>query len=141
MSDPLPNAVCPRCGTAAGASDNYCHQCGAALAAAGAAAENAAVAGAGPPAAAAAHSAAKPAEQPGWAESPWLILPLLFLILGPLAFGMLWRSRRFPRPWKIVLTVVVTGLTVWVGWELWLLFRQVQALVHELTKPEPLGGF
>ena len=85
-------------------------------------------------AAAAAHSAVAPAEQPRWTESPWVILPLLFLLLGPLAFGMLWRSRRFSRTWKIILTIVVTGITLWVCWKLWLLFQQVGAWLEEIKK-------
>jgi hypothetical protein len=61
-------------------------------------------------------------------------LPLLFLILGPLALPILWRSRQFSRPWKIILTIVVTGLTVWLCWRLWLIFQQAWALVQELEK-------
>jgi hypothetical protein len=137
MSNPLtPKTACRRCGAAGDASDNYCRQCGAAMAATPQPDEdNAAAARADSPVAAA-HSAVAFAEQPRWTESPWVILPLLFLLLGPLAFGMLWRSRRFSRPWKIILTIVVTGITLLVCWKLWLLFQQVWAWVEEIKKAQ-----
>jgi len=53
-----------------------------------------------------------PSRPPSWMESPILIVPLLLFILGPFAFPMLWRSRRFSRGWKIALTLIVTVITV-----------------------------
>jgi hypothetical protein len=142
MSDPLtPKTVCHRCGAAGDTSDNFCRQCGVAMAAASQSAEgHAAAAGVNPPATARC-STARSAERPRWSESPWLILPLLFLLLGPLAFGMLWGSRQFSRSAKIILTIVVTGLTVWVCWELWLFFQQLWAWTQELKKAQLQGGF
>ena len=45
-------------------------------------------------------------------ESPWVVLPLLFFVLGPLALPLLWRSHQFSTFWRVVLTALVTVLTV-----------------------------
>ena len=52
-----------------------------------------------------------------WWESPWVVLPLLFVVLGPFALPLLWRSRRFTRPWKTALSVVVVGITLFAVWQ------------------------
>lgn len=36
-----------------------------------------------------------------------VLLLMLFVALGPLAFPLLWRSPHFSKPWKAVLTVLV----------------------------------
>jgi hypothetical protein len=58
------------------------------------------------------------AAPPRPAHSRGVILVLLFVALGPLAIPILWRSDRFSRFWKIVLTVlvlVVTALVLWLA--------------------------
>ena len=60
-----------------------------------------------------------PRSLPAW-DKPWVLLILLFAALGPLALPMLWRSRRFSRFWKIVLSAAVAVLTAAVVWLLWL---------------------
>jgi hypothetical protein len=58
------------------------------------------------------------------AEPRWLVLVMLFLLMGALAVPMLWRSPYFSRTAKVVLaglaivqTVVVLAILVWViGW-------------------------
>lgn len=50
-----------------------------------------------------------------WYYRPTWVLILLFLVLGPFALPYLWRSPRFTRGLKIVLTLSVilyTGLLV-----------------------------
>jgi len=74
----------------------------------------------------------------GWWESPWFVLAMLFLVLGPLALPLLWRSRRFTRPWKIVLSVIVIGVTVYVVWRIWFLFNRALAPLLELEKLQKL---
>ncbi len=44
-------------------------------------------------------------------DSRAVVLVMLFLVLGPLALPLLWRSRGFSRRWKILLTVIVAGAT------------------------------
>ncbi|HLK13060.1 MAG TPA: hypothetical protein VKW76_16915 [Candidatus Binatia bacterium] len=47
-----------------------------------------------------------------WFDRPWLVLVLLFFVLGPFALPLLWRSSGFSRPAKIVLTLATVGLMV-----------------------------
>jgi len=49
----------------------------------------------------------KDSSHPKWYFSVWFIIAMLFLVLGPLALPLLWKSPRFPRAAKVVLTVVV----------------------------------
>ena len=90
-----PQVVCRKCQTAIDVSDNYCRHCGL-------------------------PTAAGQAGVAAWWESPWLVLVLLFVVLGPLALPLLWRSRRFTRPWKIALSVIVVGVTLYTVWQVWL---------------------
>jgi hypothetical protein len=71
-------------------------------------------------------------QQAKWSESPWVVLPLLFLILGPFALPLLWRSRRFTLVWKSILTVVMLGVTVYLLWSVWLILHQVMVSVQEV---------
>jgi ribosomal protein L40E len=110
MSNPItPEVVCRKCKAAIGASDNYCRQCGT------------------PTAAGLAGLAA-------WWESPWVVLPLLFLVLGPFALPLLWRSRRFTRTWKMALSVIMLGVTLFVAWQVWHALNQALAQLLELEK-------
>jgi hypothetical protein len=50
-----------------------------------------------------------------WYYRPFWVLVLLFLVLGPLGLPYLWRSPRFSRGAKMLLTgcvVVYTGLLI-----------------------------
>jgi hypothetical protein len=46
-----------------------------------------------------------------WYYRPVWVLVLLFVVLGPLALPFLWRSPRFSRPLKVVLTLLVLAYT------------------------------
>ena len=46
-----------------------------------------------------------------WYYRPVWVLVLLFLVLGPLALPYLWRTPRFSRRLKVVLTVLVLAYT------------------------------
>ena len=48
-----------------------------------------------------------------WYHHPVIVLLLLFLVLGPFAFPLLYQSPSFDRVWKAVLTVVVLLYTLW----------------------------
>ena len=106
--------VCPQCSAELDAGDSFCRRCGART---DAAASRASVQRGGAPA----------TPQPGGpgtphhdvAESRWAVLVLLFAALGPLAFPVLWRSPKFSRAWKVVLTIVVSIITCVVVWLLW----------------------
>ena len=53
-------------------------------------------------------------------EQAWVVLLMLFVLMGPLAFPMLWESPHFGRATKIVLTVLVCILTMVALVVLWL---------------------
>ena len=40
-------------------------------------------------------------------EPAWMVLLMLFVLMGPLALPMLWKSPHFAQPTKVVLTVLV----------------------------------
>ena len=100
--------VCRQCSESHDADDNFCRYCGemtehgATLVASGKLRPQTSC-----------ESALRP---PSWLESPVVVLPALFLVLGPLALPMLWRSRRFTRGWKIGLTWAVLLLTAALIW-------------------------
>ena len=58
-----------------------------------------------------------------------MVLAGVVLLLGPLALPMLWRSRRFPNAWKIILTTLVLAVTLLIVSLLWYVFCK---------SPEPL---
>jgi hypothetical protein len=49
-------------------------------------------------------------------QNPWVILALLFLIVGPLALPLLWRSASFNASQKIGIAVVNIGYTIGLLW-------------------------
>jgi hypothetical protein len=109
--------VCRRCYAMLDAADNFCRHCGCPT--------REGVPGA------ASMAPALPAG-PAWWEAPWLVLTMLFVVLGPLALPMLWRSRRFNNLWKIGLTVVVVALTVVVVWQVCVSVDRALAPLREL---------
>ena len=135
MSDlVVQKAVCYGCYAVLDVTDNYCRHCGAATANLTGSSHGGSAAvsrGVNP-------AVACSARQPSFSESPWVVLPLLFLILGPFGLPLLWRSRRFTLLWKGVLTIVVVGLTAWILWAIWFILHQALAPLRELDK---LRGF
>jgi len=116
MSDPLSAEIlCGKCKAPIGANDNYCRHCGTPTA--------------GPSGLSSRTAAA-------WWESRWFVLTLLFLVLGPLALPLLWRSRRFTWSWKIVLSVMVVGVTVYAVWQAWHSLNQALAPLLELERSQ-----
>jgi hypothetical protein len=55
------------------------------------------------------------------ADNPWAVLALLFLATGALGIPLIWLSRAFSKPLKILLTVLVTVYTALILWLFWLL--------------------
>jgi hypothetical protein len=127
MSDPtIKKIVCHGCHAVLDATDNYCRRCGeptVILAERG---------GAKPRMA---PQAFDPADRPpGRLESPWVVLPMLFLVFGPLALPLLWRSRQFTLLWKNVLTAIMVVLTVFLLWSVWFSLQQALEPLRELEK-------
>jgi hypothetical protein len=53
-------------------------------------------------------------------DNPWLILLLLFFVTAALGLPLLWISRAFSAPTKVVLSIVVLIYTVVLLWAFWL---------------------
>jgi hypothetical protein len=107
MNDPAsPKPVCRQCAAALDADDNYCRRCGT-------------------PTHVGVMLGIAPAVKLSaiW-ESPLVILPMLFFVLGPLALPLLWRSSRFTRHWKIALTSFVVAWTVALVWATWVIVQR-----------------
>jgi hypothetical protein len=125
MSDLIhAKTVCRQCQVVLGAGDNYCRRCGMPTGTSG---------GSGTAIPVGASAAPSPEQFRYW-ESPWLVLTLLFLVLGPFAIPLLWRSRRFTLLWKNILTAVVLGLAVLLVWDVWLILQQALGPWRELQE-------
>lgn len=46
-----------------------------------------------------------------WYYKPWVVVCMLFLVLGPFGLPLVYRNPKFSRLWKIVLTVVMIPYT------------------------------
>ncbi len=53
-------------------------------------------------------------------ERAWVVLLMLFVLMGPLALPMLWKSPYFARATKVVLTVLVSLIAIAAVVVLWL---------------------
>ena len=71
-------------------------------------------------------------------DNPWVVLAMLFLVLGPLGLPMLWRCSRIDTIWKVVLTVVVIGIVAVIIALVWFVLHQALAPLQEL---KTLRGF
>lgn len=49
-----------------------------------------------------------------WYASVWFVLLMLFVVLGPLGLPLLWKSSRFSKVSKIVLTIATVIYTGWI---------------------------
>lgn len=76
-----------------------------------------------------------PGDRPADCPSREKVLALLFVLLGPVALGVLWKSPRFTRRWKVLLTLLVLlqfSLAVWI---LWVAANWFLATIAPLWKP------
>ena len=121
----LEKLICPKCSTEWDATDDFCRHCGAATGRGAAAFTSPDVV---ETVATQVVDEARPAPR-RLSDNRTFVLIMLFLVLGPLVFPMLWWSRAFTGRQKIVLTIVVTVLTIVVLWLTWYLW------VHTIIKP------
>lgn len=119
--------VCHHCYAVLDVGDNFCRHCGALL--------GGTAGGYRAPDRAQPDRSGRPAK---WSEGRWMVLAALFLLLGPLALPMLWRSPRFPTVWKIMLTVLVAAITVLIVWTLWYVVHQALEPLRNLKKLQGL---
>jgi hypothetical protein len=104
----LEKTNCTRCGTAIDAEDHFCRVCGVQL--------RPLCGGEFAPVQIVAER--KPAP-PSYSDNRLIVLIMLFLVLGPFALPMLWKSKAFTRPWKWIWTLVVISFTVFLCWLVW----------------------
>ena len=116
--------VCRRCFTVLDVSDDFCRRCGAATA--------------GDGGAVAAPVGVAATRKSKGTDDPWVVLLMLFVVLGPLALPMLWRSRGFSPLWKTLLTLVMVGVTALLFFLIWLFIAKA---LEPLQQLKTLQGF
>ena len=113
-AEDIEKIVCPRCCAVLDASDNFCRHCGQPT-------RESAAGGSG--------QIATTARKSDWADSRVMVFVMLFVVLGPLALPLLWRSRQFSLPWKIVLTVFMVALTALILYLIWyVIYKSLEPL-------------
>lgn len=85
--------TCSACAAIAPAEAAFCSRCGFPL-----------TAGATPTRAA----------QAKWYHNPWVVLCLVFFVLGPFGLPLVWSSPKFSNRVKFLLTLVTLAYTAWV---------------------------
>jgi len=97
---PLPEHLCVGCHKSMELTDHFCRHCG-----------------------------LKQDKEVPLLQQRWVVLSMLFLVIGPFATPMLWRNPHFSRTEKIVLTVgslvVTIGLLVGTIWLSLFLYQMV----------------
>ena len=61
-----------------------------------------------------------------WYYRPWVVLGLLFFVLGPLGLPLVYKSPKFNRTWKILITLAMIVYT-------WYLFDAVVTLTKVIA--------
>ena len=57
-----------------------------------------------------------------WYYRPIPVLVLLFIVIGPFALPLLYKSPHFSKFWKVLLTILVvifTGYLIWASIKIW----------------------
>lgn len=67
-----------------------------------------------------------------WHHSPLFVVAMLFLVMGPIALPLLWRSPGFSKNWKIVLTALMVAYTVVIFYGLQKIYLQLTGLGRAL---------
>jgi len=70
-----------------------------------------------------------------WYHSIGFVLFMLFAVLGPFGFPLLWKSPRFNRAAKWALTVIVCIYTVWL---VQLSLTAARAVMEHLQQLQPV---
>ena len=66
-----------------------------------------------------------------WYHNVWMVLLLLFFVLGPFGLPLVWRNPRFSRAAKLFLTALM-ALYAWLF--VVLTTRMVEAVLHQLEQ-------
>ena len=73
----------------------------------------------------------KPKEEAAWYYRPWVVLAMLFLVLGPFGLPLLYKSPQFSRLAKILLTLVMILYTFYLVWATALSLRGIPAIIEK----------
>lgn len=76
-------------------------------------------------------------EEVKWYFKPWAVIVLLFLVLGPLGLPFLYKSPRFTRPWKVILTILTLLYT---GYLIWATIKSIETLSGSIAQLQALLG-
>jgi hypothetical protein len=68
-----------------------------------------------------------------WYYRPVWIMVLTVTVLGPLSLVLVWRTPRLGRTGRWIATVLIVGLTVFLGNQLWQAFRALYSLLISLS--------
>lgn len=64
-----------------------------------------------------------------WYYRPVWIMVLTVMALGPLSLLLVWRTPRLGRTGRWIATVVILGVTAYLGYQLWQTLRMVHSLL------------
>ena len=65
-----------------------------------------------------------------WYHEPWVVLLLLFFVLGPFGLPLVYQSPKFNRGWKIILTLAMVAYT---GYVIYATVKIVQLTLSSLS--------
>ena len=68
-----------------------------------------------------------------WYYRPAWILVLTVTALGPLSLLLVWRTPRLGRTGRWMATVVIVGVTVYLGQQLWQTLRMLHSLLSSIS--------
>ena len=110
MDEVIPARACRACGTAAAAEANYCHHCG------------------------------KTLHGPGarWYHNVWIVLAMIFFVLGPFALPLVWSHPRFSRVGKVCLSALTLIYTAWI---IILIQQMIQTVTEHFNQLNATLGF
>ena len=111
MDPPTPPKTCRMCESPVDATARFCSTCGFQLDLA--------------------RSGATPSGAAKWYHNIWMVLFLLFFVLGPFGLPLVWKGPRFSRGVKLALTAVMVLYTYWL---VVLTTRMVQAVTAEMEQ-------
>ena len=71
-------------------------------------------------------------EEAAWYLKPWAVILSLFFVLGPLGLPLLYKSPKFNRTWKVILTILTVLYTGYVAVVVIESVREISRRIAEL---------
>ena len=69
-----------------------------------------------------------------WYFRPVPVLVLLFVVIGPFALPLLYKSPHFNKFWKVLLTIVVVIFTCYLIWASIKIWKRMSEVIKEVTR-------